>query len=107
MLLFIRLQNGTKVMEIIADDQKKIFTRNGVVENIDVDEFIYNVTSLIWNWPEHLENKDPMMRNINSYEIKVFNNDKIKKKFTGLNAFPQNYGDFLKVVEVPDNVRRK
>ncbi|MBE6124522.1 MAG: hypothetical protein E7184_03220 [Erysipelotrichaceae bacterium] len=55
MILYIRTVTNLNSTEIIADNEKKVLTRNGEVQNVDVDDFVDRVTNVVWNWPSHLE----------------------------------------------------
>lgn len=97
MILFIKTKSNLNSIEIIADNEKKILTRNGEIQNVNVDNFVDLVTNIVWHWPEHLEGQEGVLKQ--SYEIKVFDKDKLQRKYTGINAFPDNYHELLKVIE--------
>lgn len=99
MILFAKIRRNIQFIEIIIDDEKSIFTRNGKTEKINIAKFLTELNSIVNSWPEYVEEKSRDLHHEESYEIKIFNNDKLQKKYIGINAKPHNYGKFIRLME--------
>lgn len=105
MILFAKIRRNINFIEIIIDDKKTVFTRNGKIEKVNIENFLAELNSIVSTWPEYIEEKSSDLYHEESYEIKFFNNDKLQKKYIGINAKPQNYGKFIRLMEGDGYVR--
>jgi hypothetical protein len=95
MHILINVGNVKTNATIKINDEKEIFLVNNKHKNVDIDEFIMKLQSIISSWQLVME--DNAVIDGGWYNIKIKSGDKVRN-YIGKNAFPINYDAFIELI---------
>lgn len=95
MQIIISFGSSISQTVIKIDDAKPLFLVNDKPKDIDINRFIMRMQSIISSWQYTMINN----RIIDGswYDIKIKSGDN-KRHYVGKNAYPQNYDEFISLL---------
>ena len=81
-------------LQIDCDNNKALL--NGKPIKLDIPFFVERLKSIVSKWEKQMIN--PLILDGISYSV-TFEKNGVKTKYSGMNQFPRNYGDFTKLLK--------
>ena len=96
MQIYIKIMNLVGVSNIFGDDNAEIVEVNGDKVDVDAREFVGQMSLVLSSWKEKYINN--LILDGEEYRVKIVNDEGEERMLYGKNAFPENYGEFKKLI---------